>query len=48
LALGRHPLTIGLPRDSSVNRTAGDLPLGVDYEVIEDDRAVRVIRVWAV
>jgi hypothetical protein len=26
LALTRHPLGIGLPRDSSVNRTAVDLP----------------------
>jgi hypothetical protein len=43
LALERHPLTIGLPRDSSVNRTAVDLPLGIDYEVIEDDKVVRVI-----
>src|SRR5688572_26500307 len=30
LALIRHPFAIGLPRNSSVNRTAVELPLGVD------------------
>lgn len=47
LALTRHPLVVGFARDSSVNRTAIDLPLGVDYEIIEDDKLVRVIRVWS-
>jgi hypothetical protein len=47
-ALMQHPLTIGIPRNASVNRTAIDLPLGIDYEVIEDDKLVRVLRVWAV
>jgi hypothetical protein len=48
LALGRHPFFVGLPRNSSVNRTAVDLPLGIDYEIIEDDKTVRVVRVWSV
>ena len=48
LALERHPLVIGLPRNSSVNRTAVDLPLGIDYEIIEDDKIVRVIRAWLI
>lgn len=47
LALARHPLVIGLARSSSVNRTVIDLPLGIDYEVIEDDKTVRVLRVWS-
>jgi hypothetical protein len=48
LALERHPFAIGLPRNSSVNRTAVDLPLGIDYEIIEDDKTVRVIRAWLI
>lgn len=44
--LGRRPLTIGESRTSSVNRTYFDHPLGVEYEVIEDDKRVRVLRVW--
>ena len=47
LALIRHPFAIGLPRNSSVNRTAVDLPLGIDYEIIEDDKTGRVVRVWS-
>jgi hypothetical protein len=46
-ALARHPLVIGIPRTSSVNRTVIDLPLGMDYEIIEDDKKVRVLRVWS-
>jgi hypothetical protein len=48
LALGRHPFAIGLPRNSSLNRTAVDLPLGIDYEIVEDDKTVRVIRAWLI
>jgi hypothetical protein len=33
--------------NSSVNRTAIDLPLGIDYEIIADDKKVRVHRVWS-
>jgi hypothetical protein len=47
LDLAADPFAIGLARNSSVNRTAVDLPLGVDYEIIEDDKTVRVVRVWS-
>jgi hypothetical protein len=46
-ALARHPFAIGLPRSSSVNRTAVEPPLGSDYETIADDNTVRVLRVWS-
>ena len=46
-ALARHPLVIGIPRNSSVSRTATDLPLGIDYEVIMDDNTVRILRLWS-
>ena len=45
--LARDPFGRGLPRNSSVNRTATDLPLGIDFEIIEDDKKVRVLRVWS-
>jgi hypothetical protein len=45
--LADDPFGIGLPRSSSVNRTAVEPPLGIDYEVIEDDKKVRVLRVWS-
>ena len=35
------------PANSSVNRTATDLPLGIEYEIIEDDKTVRILRVWS-
>ncbi len=38
---------IGRPRNASVNRTATDSPLGIDFEIIEDDKKVRIIRVWS-
>ena len=44
--LARHPFACGVRRDASVNRTLVDRPLGVDYEIIEDDKKVRVLRVW--
>jgi hypothetical protein len=46
-ALARHPFVIGIARNSSVSRTAVDPPLGIDYEIIEDDKTVRVLRVWS-
>ena len=45
--LANDPYAIGFPRNSSVNRTAVDPPLGIDYEIIEDDKKVRVLRVWS-
>lgn len=47
-ALANSPFTVGRRRNASVNRTLVDAPLGVDYEIIEDDKTVRVLRVWAV
>jgi hypothetical protein len=41
------PYGRGIPRNASVNRTATDLPLGIDYEIIEDDKKVRVLSVWS-
>jgi hypothetical protein len=41
------PYAGSIARNSSVNRTAIDLPLGIDYEIIEDDKKVRVLRVWS-
>lgn len=46
-ALARHPLKYGSPRASSVIRMAYEPPLGIDFEVIEDDKKVRVLRVWS-
>lgn len=45
--LANNPFARGVPRNVSVNRTATDLPLGIDYEIIEDDKRVRVLRVWS-
>ncbi len=45
-ALAQQPY-IGRRRNSSVNRTVTDSPLGIDFEIIEDDKKVRIIRVWA-
>lgn len=45
--LARDPYAVGFPRNSSVNRTATGYPLGIDYEIIEDDKKVRVLRVWS-
>jgi hypothetical protein len=45
--LSREPYNIGFDRDQPVNRTATDLPLGVDYEIVEEDKLVRVLRVWS-
>jgi hypothetical protein len=40
------PLHMGKARKSSVQRVALDVPLGVEFEVIEDDKKVRVLGVW--
>lgn len=47
LALSHHPLRYGTGRQSSVIRMAYEPPLGIDFEVIEDDKKVRVLRVWS-
>jgi plasmid stabilization system protein ParE len=46
--LARHPLSMGSPRNASVNRFAVDGPVGIDYEAIEDDKRVVVLKVWSV
>ncbi|AWM41005.1 hypothetical protein GobsT_04020 [Gemmata obscuriglobus] len=41
------PYGRGLSRGSPAVYTAVELPLGIEYEVIEDDKKVRVLRVWS-
>jgi hypothetical protein len=36
--LATDPFACGFARDSSVNRTIVDFPLGIEYEIIEDDK----------
>ena len=40
------PLHTGESRQSSVRRLAFEPPLGIEFEVIEDDKKVRVLGVW--
>jgi len=37
---------MGESRESSVRRVAFDALLGIEFEVIEDDKKVRVLAVW--
>ncbi len=46
--LARDPLRAGEARESSVRRVVVVPPLGVAFEVIEDDKRVIVQGVWAV
>lgn len=46
-ALTRSPLTLGESRSSSVHRVAFHAPIGIEYEVIEDDKRVVVQGVFA-
>jgi hypothetical protein len=46
--LAREPLTYGESRKSSVSRVAFESPLGIDFEVIEDDKRVIVTSVWLI
>ena len=41
-----RPLEMGESRGSSVSRTVIYPPLAYDFEVIEDDKKVRVLHVW--
>ncbi len=41
-ALALQPLKIGESRSSSVHRVAYEHPLGIEYEVVEDDKKVIV------
>lgn len=47
-AVGSRPLSFGESRKSSVVRVAHHPPLGIEFEVIEDDKKVRILRVWTV
>ena len=47
VALSHHPLKIGESRTSSVHRVAYDPPLGIEYEVVEDDKKVIVQGVFS-
>jgi hypothetical protein len=44
--LARSPLELGESRASSVHRTAFHAPLGIEFEVIEDDKRVIVQAVF--
>lgn len=44
--LARVPLQLGQPRASSVQRVAYRAPLGIEFEVIEDDKRVIVLGVF--
>jgi hypothetical protein len=43
----RQPLTLGESRDSSVHRIACRPPLGIEFEIIEDDKRVIVQGVFS-
>jgi len=46
--LVQTPLRLGTPQTSSVHRVAFQHPLGVEFEVIEDDKRVIVRAVFTV
>lgn len=46
--LATRPLILGTPRTSSVHRVAFCHPLGVEFDVIEDDKRVIVRAVFAI
>ena len=46
--LASSPLTFGESRESSVHRVGHYPPLGVEIEVIEDDKQVLVQAVWLI
>ncbi len=46
--LANAPLQLGIPRTSSVHRIAYRNPVGLEFEVIEDDKRVIVRGVFAV
>jgi len=48
MALSRHPLSVGETRESSVRRVAFDPLLGIEFEVVEDDKRVAVQGVFRV
>lgn len=45
--LARDPHGRGIPRSRAPGYMAAELPLCVEYEVIEADKMVRVLHVWS-
>lgn len=45
--LARDPYGRGFPVGSPQTRTAAEWPLGIDYDIVEDDKLVRIVRVWS-
>ena len=45
--IAANPYGRGIFRVSSGNYTAVDLPLGMEYDIIEADKTVRVLLVWS-
>jgi len=46
-ALTSDPFSYGINRTTPLLRIAYEPPLGVEFEIIEDDKKVRVLRVWS-
>ena len=44
--LATDPLDTGQPRQSSERRVAFESPLGIEFEVIGDEKKVRVLGAW--
>lgn len=45
--LRTSPLNLGESRSSAGLRIAHEIPLGIKFEVLTDDRVVRVLSVWS-
>ncbi len=48
MSLGQTPFLVGDPLASSVNRFAVHRPIGITYDIIEDDKKVIVQSCWLV
>lgn len=46
--LARDPHAVGLPMTSPVSRVAVEPPLVAEFEIIEDDKVVRITSVWSI
>jgi hypothetical protein len=42
-----HWTDVALDELAAVWLAAVELPLGIEYDVIEDDKTVRILRVWS-
>lgn len=45
--LAHDPYAVGIPIISSQKRSASEPPIAVVFEIVEDDKKVRVLRVWS-